>query len=86
VRIHTGTQHPGPFALDQRRQGVVLCLPRPCNICAFGVWSPFSPLSGVLGLQVPPPAFWGILVPILATYLALAFTMRRWLASRISID
>jgi len=56
------------------------------GICAFGVWLPFSPLSGVLGLQVPPPAFWVILVPILATYLALTFTVRRWLASRISID
>jgi len=56
------------------------------GICAFGVWLPFSPLSGVLGLQVPPPAFWGMLVPILAAYLALTFAMRQWLASRIGID
>jgi Mg2+-importing ATPase len=56
------------------------------GICAFGVWLPFSPVGKVLGLQVPPAAFWGMLVPILAIYLALTFAMRRWLASRISID
>jgi len=47
-------------------------------VVAIGMALPFSPLASVLGFRALPPLFFGILVGMIATYLALAELGKAW--------
>lgn len=43
-----------------------------------GVWLPFSPLAGAIGMQAPPLAFFPLLAAVLGGYCALLLAARTW--------
>ena len=51
-------------------------------VVAIGMALPFSPLASVLGFRTLPPLFFGILVGMIATYLALAELGKAWFFRR----
>jgi Mg2+-importing ATPase len=51
-------------------------------VCAVGVWLPYSPLAGALGLVALPWTYWPALIAILLGYLAATHVMKRWFARR----
>jgi Mg2+-importing ATPase len=51
---------------------------------AIGAILPFSPLAGVLGFTALPLVFFGILLALIATYLALAELTKRWFYASIA--
>ena len=48
-------------------------------IMAFGMWLPYSPLAGPLGLTHLPPLYWPILMLTLLCYLSLTQVIKVWL-------
>jgi Mg2+-importing ATPase len=55
-------------------------------ICALGVWLPFSPVAGALGLTRPPLGYWAVLAALLAGYLALTQLVKTWVIRRFRLD
>jgi Mg2+-importing ATPase len=72
-----------PF-VDSRPSGTLLAMT--LAVCAFGVWLPFSPLAGALGLVPLPPAYWVALAAMLAAYLTLTQVVKTWLLRRLRLD
>ena len=72
-----------PF-VDSRPSRTLLAMT--LAVCAFGVWLPFSPLAGALGLVPLPPAYWVALAAMLAAYLALTQVVKTWLLRRLRLD
>jgi Mg2+-importing ATPase len=52
-------------------------------VTGIGVMLPASPLAPMLGLTVPPPIYFGFLVPTTATYLALVQVVKRRVIARV---
>jgi Mg2+-importing ATPase len=48
-------------------------------IMGFGMWLPYSPLAGPLGLTQLPPLYWPILMLTLLCYLSLTQVIKVWL-------
>ena len=53
------------------------------GICCLGVWFPFSPFAGSLGLVALPNSYWLFLGPILFGYLCLTQMLKSWLVKKI---
>jgi Mg2+-importing ATPase len=51
-------------------------------VVATAVYLPYSPLAGLLGFEALPPAFLAALVAMVATYLLIAETAKRWFLRR----
>ena len=49
------------------------------SIMAFGMWLPYSPLAGPLGLTYLPPLYWLILLLTLLGYMSLTQIIKVWL-------
>ena len=49
------------------------------SIMAFGVWLPYSPLAGSLGLTLLPGMYWPILLLTLLSYMSLTQLIKIWL-------
>ncbi len=52
------------------------------SIMAFGMWLPYSPLAGALGLVHLPRLYWPILMLTLLAYMGLTQTIKVWLLRR----
>ncbi len=55
------------------------------GICAVGVWLPYSPLAGFLGLVALPWSYWPWVVGILLCYLTLTHCVMSWVRRRFNI-
>ncbi|WP_084502453.1 magnesium-translocating P-type ATPase [Fundidesulfovibrio putealis] len=53
------------------------------GICCLGLWFPFSPFAGSLGLVALPNTYWLFLVPILFCYLTLTQLLKTWLVRKL---
>jgi Mg2+-importing ATPase len=51
-------------------------------IMAFGIWLPWSPLAGALGLSRLPGLYWPILLLTLLSYVGLTQVIKMWLLRR----
>ncbi len=54
-------------------------------VCAVGVWLPYSPFAGSLGLVALPWTYWPAVAAILLGYLSLTHLLTRWLRRRFSL-
>jgi len=54
-------------------------------VCVIGIWLPFSPLSGALGLVRLPLAYWPMLVLFIVLYLALTHLGKRLFLRRFGM-
>ncbi|MBF0513750.1 MAG: magnesium-translocating P-type ATPase [Desulfovibrionaceae bacterium] len=54
------------------------------SICAFGLWLPYSPLAGFLGLVALPGDYFWLLALILFVYMCLTQVVKSWLARRLN--
>jgi Mg2+-importing ATPase len=52
----------------------------------LGLWLPFSPLAGALGLVALPPAYFAALAAILAAYVVLTQAVKTWAIRRFALD
>ncbi len=71
-----------PFVESRPSRALVLMT---LAICTLGVWLPFSPLAGWLGLARLPAGYWPWLAGILAAYLALTQVVKAWVVRRFGL-
>jgi Mg2+-importing ATPase len=55
-------------------------------VMAFGVWLPFSPLAGYIGLTPLPPVFFVWIAGFLLTYSVLTHVIKMWFVRRFGSD
>jgi len=55
------------------------------SICAVGVWLPYSPLAGFLGLVALPWHYWPWVTGFLICYLTLTHSVMGWVRRRFSL-
>jgi P-type Mg2+ transporter len=55
-------------------------------VCVAGLWLPYSPFAGALGLTPLPAAFWPFLVLMIVLYLALTHLMKMWFHRRFGLS
>lgn len=55
------------------------------SICAVGVWLPYSPLAGFLGLVALPRHYWPWVAGFLLCYLTLTHAVMGWVRRRFSL-
>jgi Mg2+-importing ATPase len=71
-----------PFVESRPSRALVLMT---LAICTLGVWLPFSPLAGWLGLARLPAGYWPWLAGILVAYLALTQVVKAWVVRRFGL-
>ncbi len=71
-----------PFVESRPSRALVLMT---LAICTLGVWLPFSPLAGWLGLARLPAGYWPALAGILVAYLALTQLVKAWVVRRFEL-
>lgn len=55
-------------------------------VCLVGLWLPFSPVAGQLGLVGLPAAYWPLLLGMLFCYAALTQAVKLWLLRRFGVE
>jgi Mg2+-importing ATPase len=55
-------------------------------VMAIGVWLPFSPLAGFIGLTPLPPMFFVWIAGFLLTYSVLTHAVKMWFVRRFGLD
>jgi Mg2+-importing ATPase len=55
-------------------------------VVAFGVWLPYSPFAGTLGMVALPPVYWAWIAAFLLSYAFLAHIVKRWFFNRYGGD
>jgi Mg2+-importing ATPase len=56
------------------------------SICMLGLWLPWSPLAGALGLTTMPHGYWLALLGILGGYLLATQLLKSWVIRRFGLN
>jgi Mg2+-importing ATPase len=79
IIIHVIRTNRIPFLQSRASRGLTLTT---AAVMALGVWLPYSPLAGALGLVALPGLYWPILLATLGAYIGLTQLLKVWLIGR----